>query len=110
AEKNRNTGEMRDPGNIAVIGVTGYTGFELATLLLRHPSISKPVFYVRDSNGNHCLSQRFPQRRMKFPRNSRQNCSTRDFASSISAAPFVLPAPKHFRPGTSCRLRTRRVS
>ena len=33
---------MRDPGSIAVIGVTGYTGFELATLLLRHPSISKP--------------------------------------------------------------------
>ena len=52
---------MRDPGSIAVIGVTGYTGFELATLLLRHPSISKPVFYVRDTNGNHCLSQLFPQ-------------------------------------------------
>jgi N-acetyl-gamma-glutamyl-phosphate reductase len=52
---------MRDPGSIAVIGVTGYTGFELATLLLRHPSISKPVFYVRDTNGNHCLSQIFPQ-------------------------------------------------
>ena len=52
---------MRDPGSIAVIGVTGYTGFELATLLLRHPSISKPVFYVRNTNGNHCVSQLFPQ-------------------------------------------------
>jgi N-acetyl-gamma-glutamyl-phosphate reductase len=54
---------MRDPRSIAVIGVTGYTGFELATLLLRHPAISKPTFYVRDTNGNHCLSQLFPQLR-----------------------------------------------
>src|SRR6516165_8189738 len=54
---------MRDPGSIAVIGVTGYTGFELATLLLRHPSISKPTFYVRETDGNRCLSQLFPQLR-----------------------------------------------
>ena len=54
---------MRDPRSIAVIGVTGYTGFELATLLLRHPAISKPTFYIRDTNGKHCLSQLFPQLR-----------------------------------------------
>src|SRR5271165_4199419 len=54
---------MRDPKNIAVIGVTGYTGFELATLLLRHPAIPKPAFYVRETNGAHCLSQMFPQLR-----------------------------------------------
>ena len=54
---------MRDPRNIAVIGVTGYTGFELATLLLRHPAISPPTFYVRDTNGSHCLSHLFPQLR-----------------------------------------------
>ncbi|HUL34010.1 MAG TPA: N-acetyl-gamma-glutamyl-phosphate reductase [Candidatus Eisenbacteria bacterium] len=54
---------MRDPRSIAVIGVTGYTGFELATLLLRHPGIAKPTFYVRDANGAHCLSQMFPQLR-----------------------------------------------
>src|SRR5271167_966663 len=54
---------MRDPRSIAVIGVTGYTGFELATLLLRHPAISKPTFYVREPNGHRCLSQRFPQLR-----------------------------------------------
>lgn len=51
---------MRDPRNIAVIGVTGYTGFELATLLLRHPVLPKPTFYVRETNGFHCLSQLFP--------------------------------------------------
>jgi len=54
---------MRNPSSIAVIGVTGYTGFELATLLLRHPSISKPTFYVREPNGNRCLSQLFPHLR-----------------------------------------------
>jgi len=52
---------MRDPRSVAVIGVTGYTGFELATLLLRHPGIAKPTFYVRETNGAHCLSQMFPQ-------------------------------------------------
>jgi len=56
---------MRDPRNIAVIGVTGYTGFELATLLLRHPAISTPTFYVRETNGFHCLSQLFPQLRAR---------------------------------------------
>jgi len=54
---------MRDPRSIAVIGVTGYTGFELATLLLRHPGIAQPVFYVRETSGAHCLSQMFPQLR-----------------------------------------------
>jgi N-acetyl-gamma-glutamyl-phosphate reductase len=56
---------MKDPRNIAVIGVTGYTGFELATLLLRHPAIAKPTFYVRETNGFHCLSQLFPQLRAR---------------------------------------------
>ena len=51
---------MRDPKNIAVIGVTGYTGFELATRLLRHPALPRPTFYVRDTNGSRCLSQMFP--------------------------------------------------
>jgi N-acetyl-gamma-glutamyl-phosphate reductase len=54
---------MKDPSSIAVIGVSGYTGFELATLLLRHPAIAKPTFYVRDTNGAHCLSEMFPQLR-----------------------------------------------
>ncbi|HVM74370.1 MAG TPA: N-acetyl-gamma-glutamyl-phosphate reductase [Candidatus Saccharimonadales bacterium] len=56
---------MRDPRSIAVIGVTGYTGFELATLLLRHPEIQPPTFYVRETNGYHCLSQLFPQLRAR---------------------------------------------
>jgi N-acetyl-gamma-glutamyl-phosphate reductase len=56
---------MRDSRNVAVIGVTGYTGFELAALLLRHPAVAKPSFYVRETNGFHCLSQLFPQLRAR---------------------------------------------
>ncbi len=54
---------MRDSRNIAVIGVTGYTGFELAKLLLRHPAVSQVTFYVRETSGFQCLSQLFPQLR-----------------------------------------------
>jgi len=54
---------MRDPRQIAVVGVTGYTGFELATLLLRHPGIGKPTFFVRETHGARCLSEMFPQLR-----------------------------------------------
>jgi N-acetyl-gamma-glutamyl-phosphate reductase len=54
---------MRGARHIAVVGVTGYTGFELAKILLRHPSVEKPVFYVRETNGAKCLSELFPQLR-----------------------------------------------
>jgi N-acetyl-gamma-glutamyl-phosphate reductase len=54
---------MRNPGHIAVVGVTGYTGFELAKILLRHPAVEAPVFYLREPNGTKCLSQIFPQLR-----------------------------------------------
>jgi N-acetyl-gamma-glutamyl-phosphate reductase len=45
------------------VGVTGYTGFELARILLRHPEIKNPVFYVRDPKGAKCLAELFPQLR-----------------------------------------------
>ncbi|HEY6265880.1 MAG TPA: N-acetyl-gamma-glutamyl-phosphate reductase [Candidatus Acidoferrum sp.] len=52
---------MRDPRQIAVVGVTGYTGLELARILLRHPQLRAPVFYVRETNGAKCLAELFPQ-------------------------------------------------
>src|SRR5947209_5968906 len=52
---------MRDPLHIAVVGVTGYTGMELARLLLKHPSAKSLQFYVRETNGAKCLAQLFPQ-------------------------------------------------
>src|ERR1700676_1407553 len=54
---------MRDPHQVAVVGVTGYSGFELARLLLRHPAVKHPVFYVRETHGARCLGELFPQLR-----------------------------------------------
>src|ERR1700686_950979 len=54
---------MPNPRQVAVVGVTGYTGFELARLLLRHPEVRNPVFYVRETNGAKCLAELFPQLR-----------------------------------------------
>ncbi|MCU1317154.1 MAG: argC, partial [Candidatus Acidoferrum typicum] len=52
---------MRNPRQVAVVGVTGYTGLELARLLLRHPALQPPVFYVRETNGAKCLAELFPR-------------------------------------------------
>jgi N-acetyl-gamma-glutamyl-phosphate reductase len=52
---------MRDVRQTAVIGVTGYTGIELAKILLRHPSLQPPAFYIREPNGTKCLAELFPQ-------------------------------------------------
>ena len=52
---------MRDPRQVAVVGVTGYTGLELAGILLRHPAVASTTFYVRDTRGTHCIAELFPQ-------------------------------------------------
>lgn len=54
---------MSTPEPIAVVGVSGYTGFELAKLLLRHPAGSAATFFMRDTQDAHCLSELFPQLR-----------------------------------------------
>jgi N-acetyl-gamma-glutamyl-phosphate reductase len=55
---------MRDTDRVAVIGATGYAGFELAQLLLRHPKIQKPTFYLRESSAQvKCLTEIFPRLR-----------------------------------------------
>ena len=54
---------MRNPEQLAVVGVTGYTGFELARILLRHPAVKSPAFYVRETQGKKCLAELFPQLR-----------------------------------------------
>jgi N-acetyl-gamma-glutamyl-phosphate reductase len=79
---------MRDPRQIAVVGVTGYTGFELATLLLRHPGIGKPTFYVRDTNGARCLSEMFPQLR-GWGEASLKSLSVEAIASSTAGTAFL---------------------
>ena len=55
---------MNDPLRVAVVGATGYAGYELARLLLRHPKIAKPTFYLRDGSANvRCLAELHPQLR-----------------------------------------------
>ena len=52
------------PVGVAVVGATGYAGFELAKLLLRHPYVAKPTFFLRESHGDvRCLTELFPQLR-----------------------------------------------
>jgi N-acetyl-gamma-glutamyl-phosphate reductase len=55
---------MRVPAGVAVVGATGYTGYELARLLLRHPQIENATFYLRNTAPDvRCLTQVFPQLR-----------------------------------------------
>ncbi|HEY0703501.1 MAG TPA: N-acetyl-gamma-glutamyl-phosphate reductase [Candidatus Acidoferrales bacterium] len=55
---------MTEPLQVAVVGATGYAGFELARLLLRHPHVQKPTFYLRDAHaGVRCLTELYPQLR-----------------------------------------------
>ena len=55
---------MNDPRRVAVVGVTGYAGLQLAKLLLRYPKIEKPTFYLRESSTQaRCLTELFPQLR-----------------------------------------------
>lgn len=55
---------MNAPARVAVVGATGYAGFELARLLLRHPQVEKPTFYLRgESAQTRCLAEIFPQLR-----------------------------------------------
>jgi N-acetyl-gamma-glutamyl-phosphate reductase len=55
---------MNDPLRVAVVGATGYAGFELARLLLRHPHIARPTFFLRDGHAHaRCLTELYPQLR-----------------------------------------------
>ncbi|MGD0964938.1 MAG: N-acetyl-gamma-glutamyl-phosphate reductase [Candidatus Acidiferrales bacterium] len=55
---------MNAPARVAVVGATGYAGYELAQLLLRHPNVSTPTFFLRDSRANvRCLTELYPQLR-----------------------------------------------
>lgn len=59
---------MTNAARVAVIGATGYAGFELSQLLLRHPQIERPTFFLRNGAGRdaavpRCLSELFPRLR-----------------------------------------------
>lgn len=54
---------MKNSHQVAVVGGTGYAGFELAKLLLRHPAVARATFYLRNAEKVHCLTEVFPQLR-----------------------------------------------
>jgi len=89
---------MRDPNQLAVLGVTGYTGLELAELLLRHPSAKSVIFYVRDTQGAKCLSELFPRFRgwghapvkaLPHHRDSPSSLSVKDIVESAAGTAFL---------------------
>ena len=53
----------KNPHHVAVVGATGYSGIELAQILLRHPKVQSATFYVRETGGAQCLAEMFPQLR-----------------------------------------------
>jgi N-acetyl-gamma-glutamyl-phosphate reductase len=95
----------RNPQQVAVVGVTGYTGFELARMLIRHPAAQAPVFYVRETQGKKCLAELFPQlrgigeaplRALSVPEITASNAGTAFLATphevSAEIAPMLLDA------------------
>ncbi len=52
---------MRDMTHVAVVGASGYSGLELARILLRHPGLSRRTFYLRETGGAKCLGEGFSQ-------------------------------------------------
>jgi len=55
---------LNDRAKIAVVGATGYAGYELARLLLRHPNVQTPTFFLRESRAEvRCLTELYPQLR-----------------------------------------------
>ena len=79
---------MSDPRHIAVVGVTGYTGLELASILLRHPEVSSTTFYLRDTQDKHCISELFPQFRHRGQASLR-TLSVEAIASSNAGTAFL---------------------
>lgn len=57
------THSTKNPRQVAVVGATGYSGIELAQILLRHPEVESATFYVRETGGAQCLAEMFPQLR-----------------------------------------------
>jgi N-acetyl-gamma-glutamyl-phosphate reductase len=52
---------MRAKLRTAIVGATGYAGFELTRILLRHPGLQKPLLLQRESgSGGSDLTEAFP--------------------------------------------------
>lgn len=45
----------------AVVGATGYAGFELVRLLARHPRLAEPALFTREESSASSLAELYPQ-------------------------------------------------
>ena len=80
------------PARVAVIGATGYAGYELARLLLRHPGVAKPTFYLRgEASKARCLTEIFPQMRGWGEAPCRPLCVEEIAASGAQTAFLATP-------------------
>jgi N-acetyl-gamma-glutamyl-phosphate reductase len=77
---------------IAVVGATGYAGRELAHLLVRHPAIDRPVFFLREGREGerraNCITDLYPELRGRGEAPCRA-FSVDAVASSGAAAAFL---------------------
>lgn len=51
---------MKSQLQTAVVGATGYAGFELARLLGKHPRLAKPLLFTRESGNSADLTDYYP--------------------------------------------------
>lgn len=51
---------MNEHLQTAVVGATGYAGFELARLLGKHPRLAKPLLFTRESGNASDLTEYYP--------------------------------------------------
>ena len=91
---------------IAVVGATGYAGRELAHLLVRHPSIDRPVFFLREGRDGerraNCITDLYPELRGRGEAPCR-SFSVDAVAESGAAAAF-LALPMRGCSGVATRL------
>jgi N-acetyl-gamma-glutamyl-phosphate reductase len=80
---------------VAVVGTTGYTGRELARLVVRHPSIAESVFYLREGREGErrvdCLTQLYPDLRGRGDAPCRTFSVDAVIASGATVAFLAMP-------------------
>ncbi|HVB35542.1 MAG TPA: N-acetyl-gamma-glutamyl-phosphate reductase [Patescibacteria group bacterium] len=80
---------------VAVVGTTGYTGRELARLVVRHPSIQESVFYLREGRDGErrvdCLTELYPDLRGRADAPCRTFSVEAVVASEASVAFLAMP-------------------
>jgi N-acetyl-gamma-glutamyl-phosphate reductase len=80
---------------VAVVGTTGYTGRELAKLVVRHPRIQESVFYLREGREGErrieCLTQLYPDLRGRADAPCRTFSVEAVVASKATVAFLAMP-------------------